>query len=531
MSKKMTLLLCALLCTLLCTLFCACGEELPNTEPPSSATEQSEDDGSSAAEQSKEESPSPLPPESETSSPSEEGCAHGNVEILPAVEATCQKEGMSEGRRCKDCGKVLSEQVVLPVGGHKEVIDEAVKPTCSQMGWTAGAHCAYCGETLKWQEPVEMPLHQFKDGTCSRCGIPTHSQGLYYTLSNDQSYYILDSVGNCKDKTLIIPPLYGGLPVKELNAFDSQYATAVVIPDSVTTLSSRLFYQNEILREVTLGAGVTEVGALTFADCTALEKITLRGKVHFGKSCFEDTKNIKELHVADIASWCQSTFSASAGYPLQYGGGVICLDGEPIVDLVIPEGVTEIGASCFKNCTSIKKVSFPEGLAVIGEQAFYGCTALEELTLPATAAQVKSSAFAKCTSLKEVRAEEGVASISMHAFNGCTALERVSLPNSVTAISTSCFEGCSALKSLTFGKETKSISRNAFKGCTALTNVILPKSLETVEDAAFEGLAGQCYFLEADALPAGFASRWTGKDASVYTGGQWSLVNGTPTVG
>ena len=280
-----------------------------------------------------------------------------------------------------------------------------------------------------------------------------------------------------------------------------------------------------------MGAGVTQVGALTFADCTALEKITLRGKVHFDKSCFEDTKNIKELHVADIASWCQSTFSASAGYPLQYGGGVICLDGEPIVDLVIPEGVTEIGASCFKNCTSIKKVSFPEGLAVIGEQAFYGCTALEELTLPATVAQVKSSAFAKCTSLKEVRAEEGVASISMHAFNGCTALERVSLPDSVKAISTSCFEGCSALKSLTFGKETKSISRNAFKGCTALTNVILPKSLETVEDAAFEGLAGQCYFLEADALPAGFASRWTGKDASVYTGGQWSLVNGTPTVG
>ena len=66
---------------------------------------------------------------------------------------------------------------------------------------------------------------------------------------------------------------------------------------------------------------------------------------------------------------------------------------------------------------------------------------------------------------------------------------------------------------------------------TYTTNVILPKSLETVEDAAFEGLAGQCYFLEADALPAGFASRWTGKDASVYTGGQWSLVNGTPTVG
>jgi hypothetical protein len=119
----------------------------------------------------------------------------------------------------------------------------------------------------------------------------------------------------------------------------------------------------------------------------------------------------------------------------------------------------------------------------------------------------------------------------MHAFNGCTALERVSLPDSVTAISTSCFEGCSALKSLTFGKETKSISRNAFKGCTALTNVILPKSLETVEDAAFEGLAGQCYFLEADVLPEGFASRWTGKDASVYLGGQWSLVNGTPTVG
>ena len=41
-----------------------------------------------------------------------------SVEVLPAVPATCEADGMTEGRRCSVCGAVLLEQDAVPATGH-----------------------------------------------------------------------------------------------------------------------------------------------------------------------------------------------------------------------------------------------------------------------------------------------------------------------------------------------------------------------------------------------------------------------------
>ena len=51
-------------------------------------------------------------------------------------------------------------------------------------------------------------------------------------------------------------------------------------------------------------------------------------------------------------------------------------------DVVIPEGVTEIGASAFSNCSSLKSVTIPEGVTEIGAKAFSFCSSLESVTIP-----------------------------------------------------------------------------------------------------------------------------------------------------
>ncbi len=51
-------------------------------------------------------------------------------------------------------------------------------------------------------------------------------------------------------------------------------------------------------------------------------------------------------------------------------------------DVVIPDGVTEIGKDAFSGCTGLTSVTIPDSVTAIGKSAFSGC---EKLTLRAPA--------------------------------------------------------------------------------------------------------------------------------------------------
>lgn len=71
-----------------------------------------------------------------------------------AVEPTCTKTGLTEGKHCSVCNAVLVEQKVVKAKGHTEVIDKAVAPTCTKTGLTEGKHCSVCSAVLVEQEVV-----------------------------------------------------------------------------------------------------------------------------------------------------------------------------------------------------------------------------------------------------------------------------------------------------------------------------------------------------------------------------------------
>lgn len=428
--------------------------------------------------------PTPTPSKEESTPSKADLCAHEAV-IDPAVAPTCTEKGKSEGSHCGKCGQVLEAQKTLSAKGHVIVSDEAIAPTCSKEGKTEGTHCSSCGEVFVWQQPVNMLPHRYKDGVCTVCGTPKASEGLWMELSNDGSYYYVGDLGTCTDKDVVIPSVYGGLPVKEVWYLGGEQVETIVIPDSVTTLHARAFSQNTTLKSVTLGKGITVIESFTFDGCTALEKVTFEGKItEIKKSAFGGTA-IKELHVADLASWCRVKFSADAGCPMQYGGVTLYHNGAPVTDLVIPEGVKSISSKAFLNCTSIKSISFPASLTEIGDQAFSGCSALEKLTLPGTVKLVKKGAFSDCTALKEVIVNEGVESFYTYVFKGCTALERIEIGESV----------------------------------------------KTIGENAFDGFEGQIFFCEAAEQPAGWHKNWMANAlAAVYWADSWHYVEGVPTL-
>ena len=78
-----------------------------------------------------------------------------------------------------------------------------------------------------------------------------------------------------------------------------------------------------------------------------------------------------------------------------------------IKEVVIEEGITEIGSDAFQVCTQIQKITLPESLTAIGERAFQGCSGLKEITIPKDCKKIGENAFYNCSGLEEISVADG----------------------------------------------------------------------------------------------------------------------------
>lgn len=53
-----------------------------------------------------------------------------------------------------------------------------------------------------------------------------------------------------------------------------------------------------------------------------------------------------------------------------------------VTEVVIPDSVTSIGESAFRNCASLESVVIPNSVVSIGDSAFFGCESLKSVSVP-----------------------------------------------------------------------------------------------------------------------------------------------------
>ena len=235
--------------------------------------------------------------------------------------------------------------------------------------------------------------------------------------------------------------------------------------------AKKLYLNNELVTNLVIPEGVTEISTNAFYGCKSLTSITLPKSLRKIETCaFEECKNLSDVHISNVAAWCEIEFGGYHSNPLEYAKNLY-VNGELFENFVVPEGVTEIDSSTFKDCKGVTSITLPKSLRKIGEYAFYGCAGLTEIVIPEGVTEIVDSAFEYCKSLTSITLPKSLRKIGKDAFEGCAGLTEIVIPEGVTEISTYAFSGCKSLTSITLPKSLRKIGEYAFKGCENLSEV------------------------------------------------------------
>ena len=123
-------------------------------------------------------------------------------------------------------------------------------------------------------------------------------------------------------------------------------------------------------------------------------------------------------------------------------------------DVVVPEGVTEIGDEAFRGCNSLTGITVQEGVSSIGKRAFYNCSRLTDINLPASVKRIDDWAFNGCSSLPGITLPKGIEIVGFSAFSDCSSLTSIVLPSDVS-LGNCLFDGCYIKQIIVLGKVPK----------------------------------------------------------------------------
>lgn len=298
--------------------------------------------------------------------------------------------------------------------------------------------------------------------------------------------------------------------------------TSVSLPSSLKKISQRTFFNCTSLSSVVISEGIELIEEYAFRGCTSLLSVAIPssvGRIEDGAFSFCGLRDI--ILNEGLKSIGDLAFCA------------ISAD-----EIIIPDGVEEIGYDVFSSCENLERISLPNSLVCTGDYFFgsnyyaadktiYYRGTIDEWHNIKRYNYVAESDFTvefeKCSTSGEAKGyelrvlhyrNESIGQIVITGYSGNEteliipseidgkpvegifkmeeetavfgkSVTKIVVPDSVKTISSGAFADMPRLEEVYLGNGVSEIGSSAFSQCDALRKVILGDSVNTIGDAAF----------------------------------------------
>lgn len=327
----------------------------------------------------------------------------------------------------------------------------------------------------------------------------------FYNCSNLQDVNVTDMDAWCR---IAFGDMYATPMCYAKNLYlNGKPVTSVAVPQGVTALNYT-FCGFKDLTQVTLPNGLTSIGDRLFYNCSSLVSISFPdGVTEIGDSAFYG---------------CSKLINASIGSDVTVIDRYAFYGCSSLVSITIPDSVTSIGDQAFYGCSSLARITIGSGVVSIGRETFRDCSSLVNITIPDSVASIGGRAFDDCSSLSSITIGSGVTSIGMRAFDGCRSLTdvfltdmdawcridfedyastpmyyaehiylngeeitSVEMPQGITVVQSCAFYCFPDLVTVIIPDSVTSIDWKAFWYCTSLQSIAIGSGVTSIGDSAF----------------------------------------------
>ena len=316
--------------------------------------------------------------------------------------------------------------------------------------------------------------------------------------------------------------------------FQKDKIKKIVIEKGVTSIGDYAFFGCSGLTSVTIGNSVMSIGKSAFSGCSGLTSITIPNSVtSIGNNAFDGCcSGLTSITVEKENSNYNSRNNCNAIIETKSNTLIIGCK-----NTIIPNSVTSIGNSAFRDCSGLSSLTIPNSVTSIGDYAFYNCSCLTSLTIPNSVMSIGKDAFWQCSGLTSVIIGNSVTSIGNGAFWACSALKKVFNSSSLSmkrGLSNNgyiayyanvvynnvsiegnfriCKDGkgnscvCDYFgtdNSITLPKNIYGIADYAFSACCDLISVTIPNNVKSIGNYAFSGCHLQTLTIGTDVTSIG----------------------------